>query len=129
MQVEWLPSTCLFMQAELFHRHRFPQFAGYSYAEDVHLTARVARDAPLYFLREPSVLHHSLPSEFKVDRAALTAGKLHNMAVVAREVMGLDGWALWWRWQLHRLFLSAVLLIRRPGQWLDELRGVWQARP
>jgi glycosyltransferase involved in cell wall biosynthesis len=128
LRADWLPSTCLFMRSALFRRHLFPQFSGYSFAEDVHLTARAAREAPAFFLREPSIVHHSLASEFKADRVALTAGKLHNMAVVAREAMGLGGWSLWWRWQLHRLFLSAVLLIRRPARWADELRGVWQAQ-
>jgi len=128
VQVEWLPSTCLFVRTRLFNRHCFPPFTGYSFAEDVHLTARIVREAPLFFLREPSITHHSLPNEFKSDRAALTSGKLHNMAIVAREVMGLSGWKLWWRWQFHRLFLSAVLVIRRPLQWADELRGIWQAR-
>lgn len=126
--VEWLPSTCLFMRATLFQAEQFPRFDGYSFAEDVHLTARVARAAPLFFLREPSILHHSGASEFKADAAALTAGKLHNMAVVAREVLGRRGWALWWRWQLHRLFLTAVLVLRRPACWRDELRGVRAAR-
>jgi glycosyltransferase involved in cell wall biosynthesis len=128
MPVEWLPSTCLFMRAGLFHRHRFPSFTGYSFAEDVHLTARAAREAPLFFLREPAILHHSLPSAFKADRAALIAGKLHNMGRVARDVMGLRGWALWWRWQLHRGFLTAVLLCRRPPDWGAELRGIWRAQ-
>ncbi len=124
--VEWLPSTCLFLRAECFHRHRFPEFDGYSYAEDVHLTARIARELPLYFLREPSILHHSQPSEFKNDAAALTAGKLHNMAVIAREVMEIPGYR--WKWELHRIFISIILLLRRPGQWRDELRGVWSAK-
>lgn len=127
LPVEWLPATCLFIRAGLFRRHRFPQFSGYSYAEDVHLTARVAREAPLFFIRQPTIQHHSLPSEFKSDRAALTAGKLHNMAVVARETLNRRGWSLWWRWQLHRLFISAVLLLRRPSGWTTEFRGVWQS--
>lgn len=121
---DWLPSTCLFIRADLFRRHRFPNFNGYSFAEDVHMTARAGREAALYFLREPSLQHHSLTSEFKTNRTALTAGKLHNMAVVAREVQGLTGWSLWWRWQLHRLFMLVVLLARRPHGWRDELRGV-----
>lgn len=124
---EWLPATCLFMRADLFHAARFPDFAGYSFAEDVHLTARVARVAPLFFLCEQTILHHSLQSEFKSDPAALTAGKLHNMAVVAREILGLHGWHLWWRWQLHRLFMSAVLLLRRPSGWSAGFRGVWKS--
>jgi len=126
--VEWLPATCLFVAAPLFQRHRFPLFTGYSFAEDVHLTARLAREAPLYFLRTPAILHHSLPSEFKKNHAALVAGKLHNMAVVARETMGLGGWALWWRWQLHRLFLTGILCLRRPAGAGAELRGIWGAR-
>lgn len=126
---EWLPATSLFVPAVRFRRHLFPQFTGYSYAEDVHLTARLAREAPLFFLRGASILHHSLPSQFKANQAALVAGKLHNMAVVAREAMELRGWPLWWRWQLHRLFLTAVLSLRRPAGVGEELRGIWRARP
>lgn len=125
---EWLPSTCLFVRAAHFHVTRFPEFDGYSFAEDVHLTARIGRSAPLFFAAQCQILHHSLPSVFKANRAALTAGKLHNMGVVAREVQGLRGWSLWWRWQLHRLFLTAVLLLRRPRGWTAELRGVCIAR-
>ncbi|MBA4137492.1 MAG: hypothetical protein C0518_09275 [Opitutus sp.] len=129
IRADWLPSTCLFLRTELFRRHQFPAFTGYSFAEDVHLTARVARESELYFLREPTLLHHSLTSEFKRDVAALTAGKLHNMAIIARDVQGLRGFALWWRWQLHRVFLTAVHTLRRPAGWREELRGVWRARP
>jgi glycosyltransferase involved in cell wall biosynthesis len=125
---DWLPSTCLFIRTPLFQRHRFPAFTGYSFAEDVHLTARVAREAPVFFLSEPAILHHSLPSEFKNNRAALTAGKLHNMALIAREVLGRRGWSLWWRWQLHRVFMTTVLLLRRPFGWNADLCGVWRAR-
>jgi|GEM_PF-907334 len=125
--VEWLPSTCLFLRSECFRRHQFPEFDGYSFAEDVHLTARIAREAPLFFLREPSILHHSQPSEFKADPAALTAGKLHNMAVIAREVMKVPRFR--WKWEMHRIFVSISLLLRRPSQWREELRGVWQAKP
>ena len=122
---QWLPGTCLFMPAEIFRRYRFPEFTGYSYAEDVHLTARVAREAPLYFVADCGIVHHSLPSEFKADRARLVAGKLRNLHLIARDILGLRGWALWWRWQLHRLFLTAALLARRPPQWIAELRGIW----
>jgi glycosyltransferase involved in cell wall biosynthesis len=128
IRADWLPSTCLFVRADLFRAERFPDFTGYSFAEDVHLTARLARRSHLYFLATPELLHHSAPSEFKANLAALTAGKLHNMAVVARDVQGLTGWALAWRWQAHRLFLTLSLLARRPARWPDELRGVWRAR-
>lgn len=125
---EWLPATCLFVRADLFRATLFPTFDGYSFAEDVHLTARIAREAPLYFATHALIEHHSLPSEFKSDPATLTAGKLHNMAVVAREILGLQGWRLWWRWQLHRLFLSVAILRSRPPRWPAVLRGIWISR-
>jgi glycosyltransferase involved in cell wall biosynthesis len=125
---DWLPSTCLFVRAAVFARHRFPNFTGYSFAEDVHLTARIAREAKLYFLRTPELVHNSAPSEFKANAAALTAGKLENMARVAREAQGLDGWSLVWRWHLHRLFLGIILLLKRPKNYRAELSGVWLAR-
>lgn len=128
LPVQWLPSTCLFVRATLFRHLRFPDFSGYSFGEDVHLTARLAREAPLYFLRDAAIIHHSLPSEFKADRARLIAGKLHNMGRIAREVQGLAGLSLWWRWHLHRLFLLSSLMARRPAGWTDEARGILQAR-
>jgi glycosyltransferase involved in cell wall biosynthesis len=126
---EWLPATCLFVRAELFHAERFPEFEGYSFAEDVHLTARIARSAPVFFASRCVILHHSLPSEFKRDVAALTAGKLHNMAVVARDILGLHGWSLTWRLFLHRLFLTVATLRAHPPRWPAVLRGTWRALP
>lgn len=124
---EWLPATCLFVRADLFHPERFPAFDGYSFAEDVHLSARIGRSAPLYFATDCLILHHSLPSEFKRDPAALTAGKLHNQARIAREILGLTGWALWWRWQAHRLFITLATLRSRPARGTAILRGIWTA--
>jgi len=125
---EWLPSTCLFVKNEIFRLTLFPAFHGYSFAEDVHLTARIAKLAPLYFATDCFIIHHSLPSEFKVDLASLTSGKLHNMGVIAREVQGLDELTCWWRWQIHRMFMTIVTLCARPPQWYTILRGVWSAR-
>lgn len=126
---EWLPATCLFVRADLFRRERFPAFEGYSFAEDVHLTARIARSAPLYFAARCTIGHHSLPSVFKSDPAALTAGKLRNMGIVAREILGLGGWSLGWRLFLHRLFLTAATLRTRPPRWPAVLRGIWSFGP
>lgn len=128
LESEWLPSTCLFVDARLFHVTKFPAFTGYSFAEDVHLTARIARSAPVYFATQCTILHHSLPSEFKANRAALNSGNLHNMGIVAREVLNLYGWPLWWRWQLHRLFLAAVIMGQHLPQWRQALLGVWRAK-
>ena len=129
VESQWLPATCLFVRAELFHAERFPAFEGYSFAEDVHLSARIARIAPLYFASRCLIQHHSLTSEFKRDLVALTAGKLHNQARIAREILGLSGWSLVWRWQAHRLFLTLAIVRSRPASWTAILRGIWTAHP
>jgi glycosyltransferase involved in cell wall biosynthesis len=128
VESEWLPATCLFVRTDLFRATRFPAFEGYSFAEDVHLTARIARSAALYFATPCLILHHSLSSEFKANLAALVAGKLHNMGIIAREIQGRRGWALGWRWQLHRLFLTVATLRSRPTHWVTHLRGIWSSR-
>lgn len=126
---EWLPATCLFVRAGLFHAERFPEFEGYSFAEDVHLTARIARKAPLFFASHCPIIHHSLPSEFKRDVGALTAGKLCNMTVVAHDILGQRGVALAGRMLLHRLFLTLATLRNRPPRWSAVLRGIWTFLP
>lgn len=125
IRAEWLPATCLFVRTGLFKRYRFPEFNGYSYGEDIHLTVRIAREAPLFFLPEPSIYHHSLQNEFKLDKATLTADKLKNMRLIAREVLGLSRWQLFWKWHLHRLFLTAAFILKRQNGWQAELRGLW----
>jgi len=126
---DWLPATCLFVRAPLFRAERFPEFDGYSFAEDVHLTARIARAAPLYFAACCPIQHHSLSSEFKRDLAALTAGKLRNMRLIARDILGLRGAELAWSLLLHRLFLTLATLRTRPPQWPAVLRGLWRPVP
>lgn len=125
---EWLPATCLFVRNAAFRSTLFPEFDGYSYAEDVHLTARLARIGAVGFVSDATILHHSLPSEFKRDVAGLTRGKLRNMSIIAREILGQSAASVWLRLLLHRLFLTVSFAGRRPTNWTSELRGVWSWR-
>lgn len=124
---EWLPATCLFVRSSLFKRHRFPEFTGYSYGEDIHLTVRIGREAPLFFLPEPSIYHHSLQNEFKIDKSTLTFNNLKNMYAIAREVLGLSRWQLFWKWHLHRLFLTGVFMLKRHNGWQADVKGLWMS--
>ena len=49
VQADWLNAGCVFYRTELFLREGFPQFEGYSFMEDVHLSARIAKTHRLYF--------------------------------------------------------------------------------
>lgn len=121
---EWLPSTCLFVKTSLLRKEQFPNFPGYSFAEDVHLSARLRRHAPLYFYRDLEFIHHSATGCWKSDLRKLIQGKLQNQKKVAREILGLSGYSLFMRMLLHRLFLSATVL-RRPENSISKLLGIW----
>lgn len=124
---EWLNSTLVLYRRELFERERFPQFEGYSFLEDVHLSHRIGRTHRLYFHRDAPYLHNSQPSSAKADRRALARMAVRHQRIVAREVLGLDGFTLRWKLALHRLFQSiAVLRSGQPGRW-QSVRGFWQS--
>jgi len=124
---EWLNSTCVVYRNELFQRERFPEFDGYSYLEDVHLSARIGKTHRLCFHAEASYTHHCAVSPFKKDRAKLAAMAMRHRRAVAREVMGLGKWTIAWKQLIHRLLNSAVLLKMRPDGWIREGLGTWSS--
>jgi GT2 family glycosyltransferase len=66
--VEWLPSTCVGYRREVFLRERFPEaFQGYSFGEDVHLSARVAKTHRLVNTSRARVYHYDLGKDTHKD--------------------------------------------------------------
>lgn len=122
---EWLNSTLVLYRRELFERERFPDFEGYSFMEDVHLSFRIGRTHRLYFHSDAPYLHNSRPSRAKSDRLALARMHVSNQRIIARDLLGLRGAALWWKLTLHRLFQTvAVLREGSPDTW-RAIRGYW----
>ena len=73
VEANWLPSTMLWLKTDLFKQQEFPDFEGYSFGEDAHLTHRVWRDVQpsggrLYFLSKPEFEHLSVQSGVKASR-------------------------------------------------------------
>jgi glycosyltransferase involved in cell wall biosynthesis len=122
---EWLNSTCVLYRNDLFQRERFPNFEGYSFMEDVHLSARIGKTHRLYFDAEAVYDHFSVPTGFKNDRAAYAAAALKNRRIVAREVMGLPSGKLEMKLFLDRIFQTVALLKSRGQGWRDAIRGTW----
>jgi GT2 family glycosyltransferase len=123
---QWLPSTCVVYRRAEFARERFPDFEEYSYMEDVHLSARMARQGRLLFHAGAEFTHRSGTSTFKRDVAHLAQHRMANRRRIAREILRLEGWPLHGRVLLHRLFLTAVLARARPPQWWREIVGTWR---
>ncbi|MBE2181048.1 MAG: glycosyltransferase [Chthoniobacterales bacterium] len=132
VEANWLPSTMLWMKAAAFRRHRFPDFEGYSFGEDAHLTHRVWRDAEpagrkLYFLGAPEFDHLSIQSGVKADRFRLGRMVVRNQKRIAREAMGKGAWEVFWKSFVHRMFVTAALIKGRRSGWVGEMIGLWSA--
>lgn len=122
---DWLNSTCVFFRTSLFQRERFPEFEGYSFLEDVHLSARIGRTHRLFFHADAIYEHLDAPSRFKRDLRGLARMRIEHQRRVAREIIGLRGFNLRWKIWLHRVFASFSILRHRASGWKDELAGTW----
>jgi GT2 family glycosyltransferase len=124
---DWLNSGCVFYRTELFNRERFPSFEGYSFMEDVHLSARIGRSHRLFFHRTAACLHRDGAAAGRPAAEILRIARmrLRNQRLVARDVMGLKGAPLELRLFAHRLFATIAILRRRDRHWQEELLGTW----
>jgi GT2 family glycosyltransferase len=122
---DWLSSTCVFYRTEAFQAELFPSFSGYSFMEDVHLSARIARKHQVFFHSTALFEHDDAPSSWKRDLVPLARSRIRNQRAVARDVMGFSGPAFEFKLLLHRIFVTIYLLRRGgPGAW-SEINGTW----
>lgn len=122
---EWLNSGCVFYRREPFLREKFPAFEGYSFMEDVHCSARIAKTHRLYFHAQARCSHRDGSNSLKRDYLGLARQRIQNQRVVARDVLGLRGLPLAWKFFLHRLFASFTIVRQRQPGWTQSLRGTW----
>jgi GT2 family glycosyltransferase len=122
---EWLGSTCVFYNTEAFLAEQFPAFTGYSFMEDVHLSARIARRRRLFFHTGARFEHHDATSSWKRDFKAMARQRIRNQRRVAREILGFHGPAFEAKLLLHKLFVTVYLLRRRGPGSLEEIAGTW----
>jgi GT2 family glycosyltransferase len=122
---DWLNSTCVFYRTEAFLEEQFPAFTGYSFMEDVHLSARIARRRRLYFHASARFAHHDATSSWKRDFRGMARNRIRNQRLVAREILGFTGSGFEAKLLLHRLFVTIYLLRRRGPGYLQEIFGTW----
>jgi GT2 family glycosyltransferase len=122
---DWLNSTCVFYRTPLYAREKFPEFEGYSFLEDVHLSARVGRTHQLFFHRTATFEHRDAPSAFKRNTRELARMRVRHQRLVARDILGLREPTLTLKLLLHRLFASVSILRQRGPTWPQALLGTW----
>jgi hypothetical protein len=73
--------------------HKFEEtFAGYSFAEDVHLSTRVARAYRLMNTVRARVFHADLGKDTHRDWPALGESQVRNRHLIMTSVLGRDRW-------------------------------------
>ncbi len=122
---DWLNSGCVFYRREPFLREKFPAFDGYSFMEDVHCSARIGKTHRLFFHKTATCGHREGTSSLKRDYLGLARQRIRNQRIVARDVQGLGGFTLAWKFLLHRIFASITILRGRETGWRDSLKGTW----
>lgn len=122
---QWLNSGCVMYSSRFFRSEQFPSFVGYSFMEDVHLSARIAKKARLFFHKTAMVTH--LEGLGGVDDVSVERMKMRtaNQKKVALEVMKLPSRTFLWKFALHRLFLTLATLRRPTKKTLRIIRGIW----
>ncbi len=125
IRADWLNSGCVFYRREPFLREKFPAFDGYSFMEDVHLSARIAKTHRLYFHKTATCIHREGTNSQKRDHLAMARMRIRNQRIVAREVQGLGGFTLAWKFFLHRIFSTLAILRGREAGWQQSLKGTW----
>jgi GT2 family glycosyltransferase len=124
---EWLPAGVVLFRTEALPVGGFPEFAGYSFMEDVFLSAQVAQKYRLYFHTSAWYQHFPSISAVKRDRVAMARMRIQHRRKVALEVMRLDRLQCETKLILLRLFDTIHLVQTRPEGWRSEIFGTWTA--
>lgn len=124
IRADWLNSALVAYRSDIFSSERFPEFQGYSYMEDVHLSARIGRHGPLVFDAGAVAQHHGISTSDRIRRAELVEMQWRNRALIAREIMKTPPARLRRQLQAHRAFVALYLIRARPAGWREELKAL-----
>lgn len=128
--VEWLNTTCTMYRREALPSPPFDSaFTGYSLAEDLTLSLRVARKWRLANARTARIFHDSQAGSHKADPSEIAEMELVNRHYVMTEILGrkrLVDYVRLFVWEAFQLVVSAARAQSRPAFgaiW----RGKWRA--
>jgi glycosyltransferase involved in cell wall biosynthesis len=126
---DWLNSALVAYRTHVFLEEQFPEFSGYSFMEDVHLSARIRRGHQLAFHRDARCVHHGESTAFRISRRDLVTMQWRNRALVCRTVLKTPESRLRVQLRAHRAFVAVHLLRHRPRDWRAELLALASLAP
>jgi GT2 family glycosyltransferase len=97
-QTEWLSSCSCSFRRSLLEEHRFDNsLEGYSMLEDLDLSYRISRTAPLYVIPEARLVHHRSPINRKVAEDYMYHQIVHRRWFVEKNLgRACHRAAFWW---------------------------------
>ncbi len=135
-RVEWLNTTGTAYRREVFLRYRFAEtFLGYSAMEDVHLSARVAKQYTLLNTSNARLYHKDLGSQTHQDWVTLGENLVFNRHAVMVGVLGRTTLADYLRFFAYEMVYGVVTSMARGSRqrswprrqvWRGKLRGFWK---
>jgi len=135
-RVEWLNTTGTAYRREIFLRHRFAEtFSGYSVMEDVHLSARVAKEYVLLNTSRARLYHRDLGGQTHRDWVALGESVVLNRHAVMVYVLGRTMLTDYVRFFAYEIVYGVLVSLANgfgQGSWplgqilRGKLRGFWK---
>ena len=132
--VDWLLSGCVAYRREVFLAHRFcTTFTGYSLAEDVEMSTRVAKQYKLLNTTRARLFHLSLGSKTHPDWAAIGEMAVLNRHLIMTRVLGRSSLGYVIRFLLYEFGYQTAASLWNNGQggkWIQcvhLLRGKFRA--
>ncbi len=92
-QTDWLPSTCTAYRRTVLLQHRFSEFEGYSFAEDVDISSRVGQSCTLVNNTRARVFHHDMGKGTHRDWRTLGKSMVMNRYQIMSRTMRRTGLA------------------------------------
>ncbi|MGB0371586.1 MAG: glycosyltransferase family 2 protein [Opitutales bacterium] len=120
---EWLNSTCLLLKTDVFSAELFPDFQGYSWGEDMHLSTRIRKHGCIYFENTSPYVHVSPQDSGKRDFYKMALMQFVNQYRVSTECLGRG--PAWTRRRLciHLYFLVMNMIRTGNKNWRSFLAG------
>lgn len=86
--VDWIPSCCGAYRKELFLLERFPEYEGYSFAEDLHLATRMRKRAKLINRPRARLFHADMGKKTHADWGGVGESLVHHRYEIMTSIMG-----------------------------------------
>jgi glycosyltransferase involved in cell wall biosynthesis len=136
-EVEWLPTTCTAYRRDVFLENRFETtFHGYSFAEDVHLSTRIAQKYVLANTTKARAFHSDLGKDTHRNWSALGESQVKNRHLIMTAVLGRNRFVDHLRLFCYEMIYCPIALLAAgasDGRWeklvsllRGKIRGFWK---